>query len=208
MPAGTTAEARRRRALTTPLATFDAVADIRPGREISTVRDLVAAPASLAVCGTPAKQLTAIFLAELLDLLLKRSEPDQRLSDFLFYSLEAFATLTDSAASANFHLVFLYRLSGAAGIAPRLDGWHTGAVFDLREGTLRDSLPMHHDFVAGSELTALMALSRANYRTAALLPFDRAARNKALDVILNYFSMHLTSFPSLKSLEVLRTMLD
>ncbi len=208
MPAGNTPEARRRRALTVPLAAFDCVADVRPGKDIISVRDLSAAPLSLAVNGSPVKNLTAIFLAELLDLLLKRSEADDRLSDFLFYSLQTLAMIDSTAAIANFHLVFLSRLAWFAGIAPDLSEWHRNAVFDLRDGALRNSLPLHDDYVAGRELTALMALVRADYCSAEHLPFDRAARNRALDLILKYYSLHLASLSSLKSLDVLRTMLE
>ncbi|MBD5233834.1 MAG: hypothetical protein HDS65_06585 [Bacteroidales bacterium] len=208
MPAGNTPEARRRKALTVPLAVFDCIADVRPGKDIISVRDITAAPLSLAVAGSPVKNLTAMFLAELLDLLLKRSDADERLSDFLFYSLETLALLDGSAAVANFHLVFLFRLAWYAGIAPDLSGWHRHAVFDLREGAMRNSLPLHHDFIAGRELSALMALSRADYSSAARLPFGRSERNRALDFILDYYSMHLTSLSSLKSLDVLRMMLE
>lgn len=39
-PAGSGREARRRRALTTPLALFEGQCELRPGREIHTIRDL------------------------------------------------------------------------------------------------------------------------------------------------------------------------
>lgn len=208
MPAGASREARRRRALTTPLSTFDCVADIKPGREVHSVRDMSAAPHSLAVEFSAPKQLVSMFLAEVLDLLLKRAEPDGPLSDFLFYSLEVFAALTEPAAVANFHIVFLYGLSYFAGIAPDLSGWSNGAVFDLREGVFRTTLPMHRDFLSSRESLALVSVSRVSYRTAGRLPFNREARNRALDVILQYYTFHLASMSSVKSLEILRAMLD
>ncbi|MBP3537467.1 MAG: recombination protein O N-terminal domain-containing protein, partial [Muribaculaceae bacterium] len=39
IPAGATREARRRKAMTSPLAFFEGIADIRDNRDIQTVRD-------------------------------------------------------------------------------------------------------------------------------------------------------------------------
>ena len=87
MPAGAGREARRRRALSAPLATFEGQCDIRPGRDLLAVRDVRPLPGSLAMSVDPAKSFAAVFLAEALDLLLRRSERDDSLSDFLFGSL-------------------------------------------------------------------------------------------------------------------------
>ena len=208
MPAGASREARRRRALTGPLSTFDCVVDFKPGREIHSVRDISAGHYSLAVESSAPKQLVAMFLAEVLDILLRRTEADGPLSDFLFYSLEVLSALSDPAAVVNFHIVFLYGLSHFAGIAPDLSGWRNGAVFDLREGVFRTTLPLHRDFLSPRESLALIYVSRVSYRTAGRLPFVREERNRALDVILQYYSLHLASMSSLKSLDILRSMLD
>lgn len=204
-PAGQGREARRRRALCPPLAIFSGVSDIKPGREVLSLRDLSAAPGTIAISSSPAKNLSAMFLAEVLDILLRHSDSaDAALSDFLFGSVEALGALTDPTAIANFHIIFLYRLSHFAGIEPQLEGWNTHAIFDLREGRFRTSLPFHRDFLQGRENTMLMAISRADYRNAHRLPLSRDDRRRALDVILQYFSFHLTPVGNLHSLEILR----
>lgn len=207
-PAGNSREARRRRALCPPLAAFEGVCDVKPGRDILSLRDIRPCPSSLAVGLSPVKGFVAIFLAEVLDILLRRSEPDDTLSDFLFTSAEALDAMSQPAAIANFHLIFLYRLAHLAGVGPDLEGWHRKAYFDMRDSIFRNTPPLHHDYLCGRECTALMALSRAGYRSAAHLPFNRESRRRALDSILRYFELHLTPLSSLKSLEILRSMAE
>lgn len=201
MPSGSTREARRRRALTAPLMIFHGEADLAPTRDIHPVRDISGDASSLAAM-TPAKTMTAMFVAETLDLLLRRAEADPALSDFLFGSVEALTAMDGGAATANFHLIFLYRLTHFLGIGPGDDT--EGRYFDMREGRFRATRAMHTDCLDETESDFLRALGRANYRSAACLPLDRTSRERVLDRILHYYALHLTPLTSLKSLGVLR----
>ena len=204
IPAGAGREARRRRALCSPLATFFGECDVKPGREIHSLRDVRAGAMSLAVAASPAKSIIAIFLSEVLDLLLRRSEPDEALSDFLFSSIEAFAAITDNSCTASFHIIFLYHLTLYAGIGPDADTYIPGCVFDLREGMFRTTAPLHPDFIAGEECSYFASLASARYDTPLHIPAP--IRRRLLDFLLTYYSLHLMSFSSLKSLEILRDM--
>lgn len=206
VPAGSGREARRRRALSTPLATFEGECDIRPGRELLTVRDVRPMEASLALCADPAKSLTALFLAEALDLLLRRSERDDTLSDFLFGSLEVLSALTNATATANFHLVFLYHLAGPLGIAPDVSEWRQGYVFDMRDGVFRAAEPSHADFLTPAESADLAGLDRFNYRNMHVWRLSHDDRNAVLDRLLRYYAIHLAPLTAMKSLEVLRSL--
>lgn len=206
VPAGSGREARRRRALSTPLSTFEGECDVRPGRELLTVRDVRPMPGSLALSADPSKSFAAVFLAEALDLLLRRSERDDTLSDFLFGSLAVFARLEGAASSANFHLVFLYRLAGPLGIAPDVAEWREGYVFDMRDGVFRPSAPAHADYLLPTETSALVWLDRLNYRNMRVWRTGHGARNEILDRILRYYAIHLAPLTALKSLEVLRAL--
>ncbi|MDE6121129.1 MAG: DNA repair protein RecO C-terminal domain-containing protein [Muribaculaceae bacterium] len=202
MPSGAGREARRRRGLTSPLALFEGEADVRPGREILQMRDLRPMAGSLAMDTSPVKGLTALFLAEFLDLIMRRAEPDGALSDFVFASLEYFAEMTDAGALANFHLVFVCRLMHYAGIAP--DVTEDGSFFDMREGRFRTTPPLHAEWLDENETAMLRVLAGARYDTAATVAQERLSRNILLDIMLRYYSIHLMPLTSLKSLEVLR----
>lgn len=206
MPAGASREARRRRALATPLAAFEGVCDTGRRRDVLSMRDFRPMPYSLAMSPEPAKTMVAMFVGEVLDRLLRRNEADGPLSDFLFGSAQALATLTDGRAVANYHLLFLYGLTHFAGIAPDLSGWHRGAVFDMRESRFRNSVPAHPDFLIGRAVTVLMTISRSDYARASRLPVDAATRREALTLLLRYLELHLAPLDSLRSLDILRSL--
>lgn len=203
VPAGASREARRRRAITAPLGAFEGVCDIRPDREIHSVRDVMPMAGSAAMNPSPQQTLTSLFLAEVLDRLLASCAPDDVLSDYLFSSFEIFKNLKGRAA-ANFHLLFLFGLSYFTGIAPDLDGYARGAVFDLRDGRFRTAEPLHHDIVEGDMARALPLLAALPLSKGGRLRLSREQRNDALDMILRYFSFHLVPLDSIKSLEILR----
>lgn len=205
IPAGAGREARRRRALTSPLSTFEGVCDLRSDRDVLSVRDVMPMPGSAAMNPSATGGMTAMFLAELLDTLLRKSAPDDGLSDFLFSAVELFAGMKGRDA-ANFHIVFLYALAHYLGIAPDTGEYFRNAVFDMREGRFSPSAPLHDDRLEGSEARMMILIARTPLSRPGRLPLNRDSRNRALDVILRYFSLHLVPLTSLKSLEILRMM--
>lgn len=146
VPAGNSREARRRRALTMPLNMVECLVDVRQGRSIFTMRDVAPTRVpSPAVEGNPVKMAVSIFLADLLGSLLRDSQPDEPLFDFLEEALEAFANMRKGIG--NFHLAFIYRLGHFLGVAPDTGSWRRGSVFDMREGSFRPSAPLHNHYI-------------------------------------------------------------
>lgn len=89
MPAGNGREARRRRALTMPLALFEGVAVSRPGRELLQLRDMRPTDVTASLHSHPVKTAMALFLADVLDSVLRSAAPDGRYSEFLFGAVRA-----------------------------------------------------------------------------------------------------------------------
>lgn len=207
MPSGNSREARCRRALTSPLSLFEAVADVRADRDVVTVRDLMPLPQSPGMNLSPMRVAGAAFIAEALDVLLRRSEADPALSAFLFDAL-AFYGEADSRSAANFIVFFFFHLARFLGIVPELEGEVANKVIDLREGRVVSSVPLHGDYLAGADFRTAIALSRVPLRRCGLINIARFERRRALDVILHYYEMHLASLESLKSLEILRQIFD
>lgn len=204
MPASNSREARRRRALTTPLATFECVCRMQPGREVLQVRDLAPCPGTIAYDSNPLKGMTAMFLAEALDLLLRRTDSDPTLSDYLFNAVSAFGRPMRPAAAANFHLVFLFRLATPLGVGPDTTQWQPGMVFDMRDATFRPTPPMHTDYLTPSEAAFAATLARTTFANMHRLVLSHTQRNAILDIILRYYALHLAPLTTLKSLQVLR----
>lgn len=190
VPSASTREGRRRKALTMPLGLVECMADVRPGRDIFAMRDV--RPLSLmspAASGCPVKMSVAVFLAETLGVLLRESAPDESMFDFIAESVDTLSR--QQRGVANFHLMFLYRLSRFLGIEPDLAGYSPGMVFDMRDGSFRSSPPLHRHYLDAQDTRAVLMLERMTADNLHLFRLDRHRRNAILDAILSYYSLHL-----------------
>lgn len=201
IPSGRGREAQRRRALMMPMCAFEAIADIRPGRDISRIRDI--RPIDAGQIMDPAAAAIAIFLADFLYAALKDSGPDPALTDFL---LESSAQLKKAKgnALANMHLSFLYKMSIFLGIEPDMGTYAPGKYFDMREARYVTTPPLHNHALDPARGKALRTLSRLNSRTLGLMRLNRTQRNEMLDLLLEYYTLHYARLNALPSLAVVR----
>ena len=114
----------------------------------------------------------------------------------------ALATASGEALAA-FAPVFLFRITRHMGICPDMESYAPGRVFDMREGRFRTSLPLHEDYVDTQGSALLAALAAADPRQPVLPGVDRLGRRRALELMVRYFSVHLGTPGTLRSLAVL-----
>ena len=76
--------------------------------------------------------------------------------------------------------------------------------FDLLAGTYCDRQPDHSHFLKNQEAQALPILFRMDYPNLHLFRFSRQERIRILQVLNEYYRLHVPNFPELKSLEVLQ----
>lgn len=150
---------------------------------------------------SPAKAAIAMFLAEFLTATLREAGSDGELFDFIGSSL----LWLDAAQAncANFHVVFLLRLSRFLGLQPNLESFARGRYFDMQGGTFVSLRPASPMALPPDEARLLPRLMRLGYDAAARLHVSRAARARALQAIIQYYSLHIPAFPRLKSPEIL-----
>ena len=207
MPAGNGREARRRRALTMPLALFEGVAVSRPGRELLQLRDMRPTDVTASLHSHPVKTAMALFLADVLDSVLRSAAPDGRYSEVLFGAVRALDAVDNPHALANFHLWFLRALATMTGIAPDFGSWRPGAVFDMTEGVFRASAPLRGRWLAPDEACAVRMLGRLTLNNIGRVRLSRSDRRLLLDGILDYYALHgALSGSASRSLEILKTL--
>ena len=204
VPAGASREARRRRALMMPMSLFEGEADVRPGRDLLSLRDLRPSRVLSSLSFNPAKAVVAMFLAEVLEKALRDTPPEPLLTDFIFSSVEALDSVDRPVGVANFPLVFLFRLGRFLGIEPDTGSWSPGKVFDLTGGRFRSSAPTQGRWIGADEARVVWLLGRLDYDKASRLGLPRALRRQALDTILEYYTIHYTNLSDLKSLPVVK----
>ena len=187
----------------TPLTLLDIEADMKQRQGLQKLREASMSYAFTSIPFRPEKATVALFISDFLYHALKGEQDNASLFIFISDSIKWF-DLTDNNV-ANFHIVFLLRLTLFLGFMPNFDHYTEGCFFDLRGSTFVNTIPPHHDFLDIRESAIVSTMMRMNYRTMHLFHLTRSQRNRLLDVLVAYYRLHLPDFPELKSLEVLRS---
>ncbi len=207
VPSGAGREAQRRRAIMMPLGTFEAVAAGSGGIDIVRLRDVRPLGLSVAASADPLKSTVAIFIAEFLYTVLRDSAPDRHMSDFIF-DWTAILAAAPRQRLANFPIAFIYNIGRFLGVEPDAGTYAPGAYFDMRQGRFTSTLPLSHSRVLDPDAArVVLMLARLNRRNYHLLLLNRVQRNQILDLILEYYNMHLAPLTTITSLDILRTVL-
>lgn len=200
---GRSPEAVRRRALLMPLNIVEGIADRRAGNELMTLTQPHAVSPAGSFSGNPVKNAVALFLTEVLSLLLRESQPDPDLFDYLSLSIGRLAVASTREA-ANFHICFLLHLSRIIGIEPDWESYRPRTVFDMSDGRFRRPDALGGTLLTIPESEAAHKLSRMTFNNMTLFRMSHNDRNTVIDMIIRYYSMHYASLSSLRSLDVLR----
>lgn len=195
--------ARRTAALVMPLAQVEFECAASGARELHRPKGLTFAYSYRSIYFSPVKNAIGIFLTEFLNRLLREADADPLTYRYISESLIALDTLPGPVA--NFHLVFLAGLTTFMGIAPDLEGYSPGAVFDMRAGVYTRLHPGHNDILMGENARAPRLLARLNYANMHRLTLRRSEREALLAGLLRYWSIHFPGTGTLRSTEVLST---
>lgn len=151
----------------------------------------------------PFKSAIALFLGEFLHHALREEGMNRPLFAYLLHSIR-WLDSCEGIAVANFHLVFLMRLSRFLGLYPNLDDYVPGDCFDFLGACFCRRPPLHGHFLRPEEAVFIPRLMRMNFGTMHLFAFNRLQRLRCLEVLNDFYRLHIPSFPQLRSLEVLR----
>ena len=182
-------------------------ADFRPTATIYKVKEAKSFYPFSTLPYDPYKSAIALFLSEFLYRAVREEAENRPLFAYLRHSI---IWLDECGTGfANFHLVFLMRLSRFLGLYPNLEDYHKGDYFDMRNACFTPLRPqLHSDYIAPEEASRLTRLMRMNYETMHLFSMSRAERTRCLAIMNEYYRLHLPDFPVLKSLEVLKELFD
>ena len=201
-----TAKAKVKKQYLQPLTLLEIEADVRPKLQLQKLREARLTTAYTSIPFEPEKLSIGIFAAEFLYYALRGEQQNEPLFDYIANSM---AWLDGQPSRyANFHLVFLMRLSRFLGFYPNLEHYRSGDYFDLRESTFCAVPPVHRDFLHPQEAEKVQLMMRMDYPTMRLYRMTRHERNRLLEVALTYYRLHLPDFPELKSVSVLREIYD
>lgn len=190
-----------------PLAIIEFEADFRSNSSLHKIKEAKSFYPFTSIPYDPYKSSIALFLAEFLYRAVREEAENHPLFAYLTHSI---TWLDESRGQcANFHLVFLMRLSRFLGLYPNLDDYHTGDYFDMLNAGFTPTRPqLHSSFIGPEESSRLIRLMRMNYETMHLFSMGRMERARCLVILNEYYRLHLPDFPVLKSLAVLQELFD
>jgi len=196
-----------KRVLFQPLSVIDIEFDFRPAVNLYRIKEVKSAFPFNTIPYDPYKSAIALFLSEFLYRTLQEEAENTPLFEYLTYSI---AWLDECRADfANFHLVFLMRTSRFLGLYPNIDDYSNEDYFDMVNASFTPHRPeMHSHYLAGEEALRLTRLMRMNYETMSLFPMNRVDRNRCLEIMCEYYQLHIPGFKDLKSLSVLQELFD
>lgn len=189
-------------ALFTPLSILNLEVEHLPLREIQRLREAERQVVLYDIGADFTKVSIAFFLSEFLSKVLRETDKNQLLFDYLRQSVEVLEEI--KTGLANFHLTFMLGLTRFLGIYPNLDNYAKGCCFDMQNGEFTYGIPAHNYYLRDRESAYLNKLSRINFSNMHLFAMSRSDRYLIIDHLLTYYRLHLYDFPAIKSLDVLR----
>ena len=193
---------RVHRRLFQPLTLLDADFTLRPNRTLQRFSEMRMSRPWTSLTANPYKMPLVFFVAEFLRHATRDDQDVATLFDYVVDSVEWLDMASEGYA--NFHLVFMIRLSMFLGFFPNLESYEPGACFDLRSGCFSTTVPPHPDYIQADEAEAMVGLMRLSFTTMRLFRMSREQRNRCVDVILDFYRLHIPAFPELKTLGVVR----
>lgn len=191
-----------RHTLFQPMALLELSWQGRPSGGVCKLKSAQVSEALTSVPYDPHKTAIAMFLAEFLHHALRNEPKSSQLFEFVFQSVQWLDASPHSFA--NFHLVFLLRLSRFLGFYPEISSTEVHGYFDLQSCCFTSVRPSHHDFLSPEDALLLPLLVRMRYENMRFFRFSGVERNRFLTLLNRFYSLHLPNFPELRSLAVLR----
>ena len=188
------------------LAVLDLEVDHQNLRDIQRIKEAKAHIPLTSLLNDPVKSAIGIFLAELIGKTVKEEQSNKILFDFLLQSIQVLELSEKSCA--NFHLVFMLTLSRFLGFYPDDSGYQEGMFFDMRNGVFVRYKPSHPYFLNPDDSRFFYNLLRIKYENMTAFKLTGAERKAIITAILEYYRLHLTHFPEMKSLEILHQIFE
>ena len=185
-----------------PLTLLEIETDVRPRLQLQKLSDVRLLHPFATIPFEPDKLAISLFVAEFLFYAMRGEQQNVPLFDYVSDSIQWLDGQNNRFA--NFHLVFLMRLSRFLGFYPNLEDYSVGDYFDLRESVFLSQPPVHRDFLQPQEAEKVQLMMRMDFATMHLFQMSHDERNRLLEVALAYYRLHLPDFPEMKSIGVLQ----
>ena len=181
-----------------PLTILDLEANHKDKGTLENIREAKVNPAYQTLTGNIYKSSIAMFLAEVLHQAIQEEEQNQALYQFLE---ESFLWLDTNEKYANFHLLFMVKLSSFLGFYPHQYDPDL-PYFNLLDGEYQ--LDDTNKYCIQNENSALLKqFLLVNYDEVPSIKLNQSKRKNFIEMLILYFELHLHGFKKPRSLDIL-----
>lgn len=186
-----------------PLIQLDIVTQHKGKGSLEYIKEAHVTPAYDTIYTDIVKSSVVMFFSEMLTQLLTEQQPDANLYDYLS---SIFQFLDQSDAVANFSIKTLLDLTAHMGFQPDVETIDF-PYFNLLDGSFDNNgvLP-HHATIEESNLIKLFL--GTNFAAINEIKMNREERNSLLNLVIDYFQIHLHVFKKPTSLTILKQLFD
>ncbi len=193
----------RKKALLQGLTLLSLVVYEKPGANLQNIREMENAFTFGSIPFDIRKSTIAMFLNEVLYKCLVEEAENTGMFRFVYDQVIGLDNSGDNVSE--FHLRFLIEFSRVLGFLPRNNFSGLNAHFDLQEGIFMSHEPLHSNFLdknLSRKFSRLLDLPDGKVCN------SPAMRNELLEKLILYYGLHLPTFGELKSVPVLKQVLN
>jgi DNA repair protein RecO (recombination protein O) len=179
------------------LSQLQLVSNFMPNRSLQTIKEVKVNYVYSSLHTNVLKGAITQFLAEVLTISLKEEERNESLFSFIETTLQ---WLDSQKEYANFHLLFLLKLTKHLGFYPDTSTI-SNPYFNLMDGTFVVEKPNNYS-ISNENLTLLKNLLGTTFEALHSIRINTQQKQSFLNMFLLYFELHLGSFKKPKSLQI------
>ena len=189
-----------------PLHILDMVVYHKPNGGIQRISDARSEPILQSIPYDIVKSSLILFMNEMIYKSLKQEDDDEVMFEFIEKSIE----LLDKSEKglANFHLIFLMKLTRFLGFYPDMSFADSSSFFDLKNGVFVKYQPPHSFFIEEKYIANWIAILRNSLDNFLEIKFDATTRRCFIQKIIDYYTLHIESFGEVKSHIILEEVLN
>ena len=168
-------------------------------KDLQSIKDIAMLQPLHSLHSNPYKNAIVLFLGEILYRTLRDGEHGEQLFNYLSHSIELLDTMTEDFS--NFHLVFTVHLTKYLGFFPENLFSDFTPFFNLKMAAFEPQKSAHCIDKQTSMLFSDILIS--DFSNIQLLDLTKQSRTTLLQMIVDFYMLHLPGLKDIKSLDVL-----
>ena len=189
-----------------PMALLDMIVYKREKNTLQTIKELRNTHPQSSIAFDIHKSSIALFINEILNKCIREEEPNGSLFAFIHNAIHILDLKTGNYA--NFHLLFLIKLSKYLGFEPQDNYTNENNLFDLREGLFKNCPPAHHHFMPYPLSEHMHYLISLSFDRIHELKINTQERRILLQKLIEYYELHITRLSDIKSHQILESVMS